>query len=178
MSKKSKKAGILTGTVVAITVLVCTGIFLGIINKPIVATHKDYLFIEETYLLKTGETNETVNVTCIPYITNIWNEESGDIKVIAYVVKTSNNIADFRRTVEFGKIKGDVTTELEIPIVITGDNFRVDLLVFEDEKMVLKGSFTIRAKQVFKYDTDGYLLSQTWQLDNSKCEFYRVSHDS
>ena len=182
MSKKAKKAGILSGAAISITVLVCAGILLGSMNEPIVATSEkpeEHLFIEETYLLKTGETNETVNVTCIPYMTNIWDEESGDIKVIAYVVKTSNKIADFKNTVEFEKIAGDTTAELKIPIILTSDNFKVDLLIFEDEKLGLKGSFTVRAKQTFKYDGEGLIVpySSSWTIANSDCIFEAVQHD-
>lgn len=180
MSKKAKKAGILSGAALSITVLVCAGVFLGIMNEPIVATSEkpeEHLFIEETYLLRTGETNETVNVTCTPYMTNIWDEESGDIKIIAYVVKTSNKIAEYKSTVEIGKIAGDTTAEIEIPIVLTADNFKVDLLIFEDEKLVLKGSFTVKAVQTFKYGMDGDILDSSWDLENTRCVVESVQHD-
>ena len=179
ISKKAKKAGILSGAVLSILVLVCTGVFLGIMNEPIEAVSEkpeDHLFIEDTYLLKTDETNKTVSVTCTPYMTNIWEEDSGDIKVIAYVVKTSNKIADFKNTVEFGKISGDTTAELEIPIVLTADNFKVDLLIFEDEKLVLKGTFTIKAEQKFRYDPEGLVNDSYWELDNSECVISLVQH--
>ena len=180
MSKKAKKAGILSGAVMSITILVCAGVLLGSINEPIVAAAEkpeEHLFIEETYLLRTGETNKTVNVTCTPYMTNIWDEESGDIKVIAYVVKTSNKIAEYKSTVEIGKIVGDTTAEIEIPIVLTADNFKVDLLIFEDEKLVLKGSFTVKAVQTFKYNFSGVVIGSDWDLENSKCIVTSVQHD-
>lgn len=180
MSKKIKKAGIISGTALSITVLVCAGVFLATMNEPIIAQPEkpeEHLFIEETYLLKTGETNETVNVRCTPYMTNIWDEESGDIKVIAYVVKTSNKIAEYKNTVEIGKIAGDTTAEIEIPIILTSDNFKVDLLIFEDEKLVLKGSFTIKAVQKLKYIESGGADRFLWDLENSPCVVTSVQHD-
>ncbi len=181
LSGKAKKAGVLLG-IMTITVLICSGVFLASMNKPVIAQPEkpeEHLFIEETYLLKTGETNETVNVTCTPYMTNIWDEDSGDIKVIAYVVKTSNKVAEYKNTVEIGKIAGDTTAEIEIPIVLTSDNFKVDLLIFEDEKLVLKGSFTVKAQQTFKYDEKGLVTlgSGSWHLDNSDCVVKYVQHD-
>jgi len=178
MNKKTKKAGVIIGTLSVIAIVVF-GAFLAVMNKPIAAEPQlpeDHLFIEETYLLKTGETNKTVNVTCTPYLTNIWEKESGEIKIIAYVVKTSNNIADYKNTVEMGKIPADSTAELEVPIVLSANTYRVDMLIFEDGKLVLKGSLTIKAQQRFRYDEKGNLTGQDWDLENSVCSFAKVTH--
>jgi hypothetical protein len=179
MSKKAKKAGVLSGVAVSISVLICVGVFLGSMDEPVTAKPvkaDEHLFVEETYLLKTGETNETVNVTCTPYITNTWDEDSGDIKIIAYIVKTNNNIADYKNTVEIGKINADTTAEIEIPVILSENTYRVDMLIFENEKLVLKGSLTIIATQHFIYDMEGNILSQNWSLKNSACDFEQISH--
>lgn len=177
-NKNVKKAGALVA-IIAIVLTGTLGITLLDWSEPVSANPQlpeEHLFVEATYLLKTGETNTTVNVTCTPYMTNIWDEESGEIKIIAYVVKTSNNIADYKNTVEIGKIKGDATAELEIPIVLSSDRFRVDMLIFEDGKLVLKGSTTITAEQKFRYDPEGIVISQYWDLQNSDCDFVKVTH--
>ena len=179
MNKKTKKAGVIIGTLSAIAIVVF-GAFLAVMNKPIAAEPQlpeDHLFIEETYLLKTGETNKTVNVTCTPYLTNIWKKESGEIKIIAYVVKTSNNVADYKNTAEMGKISADSTAELKVPIVLSANTYRVDMLIFEDGKLVLKGSLTITAQQIFEYDAEGRSTLKGWDLENSACGFTTVTHD-
>jgi hypothetical protein len=177
MNKKTKKAGVIIGTL-SIIAIVVLGAFLAVMNKPIVAEQlpEDHLFIEKTYLLKTGETNKTVNVTCTPYLTNIWKKESGEMKIIAYVVKTSNNIADYKNTVEIGKIPTDSTAELEVPIVLSANTYRVDMLIFEDGKLVLEGSLTIKAQQTFEYDAKGNITAYVWALENSVCSFVPVEH--
>ena len=177
--KNAKKAGVLVA-IISFVLLGTLGVSMLDWSEPVSAKPElpeDHLFIEETYLLKTGETNTTVNVTCTPYLTNIWDEESGEIKIIAYVVKTSNNIADFKNTVEIGEIPADSTSELEIPIILSADTFRVDMLIFENGKLVLKGSFTITAEQKVEYDEEGFIASQSWKLKNSKCDFVRVEYD-
>jgi len=178
-NKKAKKAGALALIIILGSIGTLGVMFLDLSEQ--VSAKKelpeDHLFVEDTYLLKTGETNETVNVTCTPYMTNIWDEDSGNIKVIAYVVKTSNKIADFKNTVEIGKIKADTTAELEIPIILSADTFRVDMLVFENDKMVLKGSFSITAEQKFYYSKEGDITRQEWELQNSKCDFIQIAYD-
>ena len=190
LKPKTKKAGIFAGSLFVIMIAVfsvfATGIFEPSSAEP--QLPEEHLFVEEIYLLKTEETNETVSVTCTPYLTNIWDEESGDIKIIAYVVKKSNNIADCKNTVEIGKISADSTAELEVPIVLSGDTYKIDMLIFEDGKLVLKGSLTIKAvvelKTMYKYDGNGTVIDEYLEGDwTLSCDyagpssFHQVSHD-
>ena len=178
MSKKTKKAGVLAG--IRVIIIVILGIFLpGLFQQSEAVTvyPEDHLFVESTYLLKTSETNETVNVTCTPYLTNIWEKESGNIKIIVYVVQTSNNVADYKNTLEYGKILADSTAELEIPIVLSENSYKIDMLIFENGKLVLKGSLTLRAYQNFIYDESGVLTDQYWTLENTYNGFEKVSHE-
>jgi hypothetical protein len=50
------------------------------------------------------------------------------------------------------------------------------MLIFEDGKLVLEGSFTIKAQQTFKYDAGGNITVQSWTLENSACSFVPVEH--
>jgi len=188
LKPRTKKAGIFAVSLFVIMIAVfgvfATGIFEPSSAEPLPDEH---LFVEEIYLLKTEETNDTVSVTCTPYLTNIWDEESGDIKIIAYVIKKSNNIADCKNTVEIGKISADSTAELEIPIVLSDDSYNVDMLIFEDGKLVLKGSLTIKAvvelKTMFKYGNEGEVIDEyieeLWTLtcDGDASDFHQVSHN-
>ncbi len=179
ISKKTKKAGIFAATLTTIAI-VLLAVVISIMIKPIAAEPQypvDHLFVEDTYLLKTGETNTSVNITCTPYITNIWDKESGDIKIIVYVVKTSNNIADYKNTVEIGKIAANSTAELEVPIILSENSYRVDMLIFENEKLVLKGSVSIKAHQVIINDIYGKISEQYWELENTHSDFQKVIHD-
>jgi len=187
LKPKTKKAGIFAVSLFVIMIAVlsvfATGIFEPSSAEP--QLPEEHLFVEEIYLLKTEETNETVSVTCTPYLTNIWDEESGDIEIIAYVVKESNNVADCKNTVEIGKIAADSTAELEVPVVLSGDTYRVDMLIFEDGKLVLKGSLTLKAtSRIITTHSGGNDVNKSvpyvsWDIE---CEgtadnFYRVNHD-
>lgn len=71
-------------------------IFLpGLLETPIagISFPDEHLLVDKTYLLKTDETNDAVNVTCNLCLTNIWEKESGEIKAVAYVIETENNFA-------------------------------------------------------------------------------------
>jgi hypothetical protein len=176
MSKKTKKAGMFVATL-SIIIIVFLGIFASGMLEPSTAQPdfpKEHLFVDATYLLKTDETNDTVNVTCIPYLTNIWEKASGEIKVTAYVIETSNNLAVFKSTVEIGEIPADSTAEIEIPVVLSNNSYKVDILIFENGKLVLKGKITISAYPVYVWDDVDHAPGQIWLLSNSIGEFKQV----
>ena len=116
-------------------------------------THSSkHLFVDALYLLKTGETNYSVNVTATLYITNTWNDtESGNIKIIVYVVDKNRGIATNKSNIIVGNIQEDATKEVEIPITLVNSTSRVDFLIFENEKLVSKGSTTVSITPVQVY---------------------------
>lgn len=176
ISSKTKKAGVLIG--VMLIAIVILGIFLPALLKPSVAESTypaEHLFVEATYLLKTEETNDSVNVTCDLYMTNIWDKESGKIKAIAYVIETKNNFAIFETEVEIGLINADSTSKIGIPVVLSNSSYKVDVLIFENEKLVLKGALTISARPMYSWEylrTNG--INQQWDLDSSIAHFEKV----
>lgn len=176
LSSKTKKAGVLIGIMSIAIVIV--GIFLPALLKPSAAETiypNEHLFVDATYLLKTEETNDTVNITCDLYMTNIWDKKSGKIKAIAYVIETKNNFAVFETEVEVGLINADSTSKIGIPVVLSNSSYKVDVLIFENEKLVLKGVLTIRARPIYSWE---YLrangISQQWELDSSMPDFEKV----
>ena len=176
VSKKTKKAGMVCGTVTVIIVIVLGALASGIFEpgeaKPYFP--KEHLFVDAIYLLKTGETNDTVNITCNLYLTNIWEKESGTIKVTAYVIETSKNLAVFKNTVEIGTIGANSTAEIEIPIELSNNSYKVDILIFEDDLLVIKGDLSIRAYPIYYYDAVTHGQSQQWELASSINEFKNV----
>ena len=177
LSKKTKKAGALTGILVIIIVML--GIFLPGLLEPTVAVTAfpvEHLFVDTTYLLKTDETNDTVNVTCDLYLTNIWEKESGEIKAIAYIIEIKNNFAIFKTDVEIGLINADSTAEIEIPVVLSNNSYKVDVLLFEDGKLVIKGELTISAHPIYSWEDieRGKVEEQEWYVYNSATDFYQI----
>ena len=170
ISKKIKKASIFLVTI-AVALIAVFGAFTILLEKPVEAEPQlpeKHLFVEEIYLLKTEETNTTINITCTPYLTNIWDQKSGEIKIVAYVVKESNKVADCKNSVLVGKINADSTKEIEIPLILSDDSYQVDILIFEDEKLVLKGSLRIKTKvnlrTTYTYDDEGDVIDEKVEL--------------
>lgn len=160
MDKGVKRAGIILGGAVAISIIIIAIFSLSVARERFPA---DHLIVEGTYLLKTGETNTSVNVTCIPYLTNIWKKESGEIKVVVYVIETANNIADYRNIVEVGKIGAETTKEIEIPLKVSEDTYRVEMLIFENEKLVLKGRVSLSVYPIYRYINNEKILD-AWSV--------------
>ena len=175
VSKKTKKAGALTATV-TVLIIVFAGLFtLGIFGSEAEPVFPDeHLFVDATYLLKTSETNDSVNVTCTLYLTNIWEKESGDIKAIAYVIETTDNLAVYKNTVTIGTIAADSTAEIEIPIVLSNNSYKVEILLFENEKLVIKGAITISAYPLYLWDEVTHGMEQQWQITNEGYDFKNI----
>jgi len=176
LNKKTKKAGIYIVTIATILIILfgifATGVMKQTTAKPDLP--KEHLFVDATYLLKTDETNETVNVTCTPYITNIWEKESGEITAIAYVIESSTNLAVYKNTIEIGTIAADSTAEIELPVVLSNNSYKVDILIFENGKLVLKGQITINAYPIFIWDDFNHEMVQQWSLSNTMGEFRQI----
>ena len=169
MNLKNKKAGVFFAAL-SIVLIILVGLYSTGILQPIMAKQNfvhDHLSVDTTYLLKTSESNDSVNVTCIPYITNIWEKESGIIKIIVYVIETKNNLAVYKNTVEIGTIPADSTAEIEIPIILSNNSYKVDILIFEDEKLVIKGILNITARSILYWDDIQKYYKQEWDVTNS-----------
>jgi len=176
ISKKTKKAGMFV-TTLSIIIIVLFGAFATEILKTSTAQPtfpNEHLFVDATYLLKTDETNDTVNVTCTLYLTNVWEKESGEIKVIAYVIETSDNLAIYKNTVEVGIILANSTAEIEVPIVLSNNSYKVEILIFENGKLVLKGKLTISAYPVYLWDEITHSSRQVWNLKNTMYDFEQI----
>jgi len=176
LNNKTKKAGLYISSIATIIIIVIGIYTTGLLHQgaaqPDLPT--EHLFVDATYLLKTDETNETVNVTCTPYLTNIWEEESGEITAIAYVIESNTNLAVYKNTINIGTITGDSTAEIEIPIVLSNNSYKVDILIFENGKLVLKGQITINAYPIYLWDDINHQMIQQWGLSNAIGEFRSI----
>jgi len=177
ISSKTKKAGVIVGAIAILIVLL--SVFLpGLLRSSVAETifPEEHLFVDATYILKTDQTNDTVNVTCDLYLTNIWKKESGEIKAIAYVIETKNNFAVYKNDVEIGKITKDSTAEINVPLVLSNSSYKVEILLFENEKLVLTGELTISAHPRYLWEDieHGKVKAQVWDLYNSDAQFVNI----
>ena len=88
-------------------------------------------------------------------MTNIWEKESGEIKATAYVSEQNTNFATFKSTVEFGVIDANSTKELNIPVKFGDNSYKVEILLFENSKLVKKATLSINIYQNYYYDYGG-----------------------
>ena len=177
ITKKAKKAGALAG--ILVTLFAIMGIFLPEMFEPTLAVTTlpdEHLFVDETILLKTDETNDTVNVTCILHLTNIWEIESETLKAIAYVIETENNFAISETEVDIGIISADSTTKVDIPVILSNNSYKIKVLLFEKGKLVIKGELSIRAYPIYSWEEieHGEVAHQEWYVHNSRTDFYQV----
>ena len=176
MKMKTKKAGALIATLLTLVIILASLYSTGMFQPSMAKQYfpNEHLFVDTTYLLKTGETNDTVNVTCTPYITNIWDKESGEIKIIVYVIETKDNLAVYKNTVEIGTIATNSTAEIEIPVVLSNNSYKVDVLIFENGKLVIKGTLTISAQPIYTWDDINHYQKLEWQVSNSLSDFVQI----
>lgn len=177
LTKKTKKAGALTGILTVVIAMFC--VFLPGLLEPTMALPAfpdEHLFVDETVLLKTDETNDTVNVTCILYITNIWEKISDELKVIAYVIETENNFAISETEVEIGLVEADATAKVDIPVVLSNNSYKVKVLLFENGKLVIRGELIISAYPIYSWEDieRGKVEHQEWHVTNSATDFYQI----
>lgn len=90
--------------------------------------------------------------TALSIMIFLTNDEDGDIdsvSVRAFAVETDSNLAMDEDRVVMGKIGGQTTSEGRLNITVpNNESYRVEILVFEESKLTLKGSGTIDLKGV------------------------------
>lgn len=161
MNKNVKKAGALLAITVILLVSIIGAVSSGLFDEPIEIPEPkpqyptDHLSIDASFLLKTGETNDSVNVSCDLFMTNIWEKESGEIKATAYVSEQNTNFATFKSSVEFGVIDANSTKELNIPVKFEDNSYKVEILLFESNKLVKKATLSITIYQNYYYGKGG-----------------------
>ena len=189
MSRKTKKAGALAAialiSIIILAALLSSGLLkpTSVGSQPVDDTPDypaDHLSIDASFLLKTGETNESVNISCDLFITNIWEKQSGEIKATAYVTAQNNNLAVYKSAVEFGVIEANSTKELNIPVKFEDNSYKVEILLFESNKLTKKVTLSITTYQNYYYDFDGERVINVgrtlehiqkdgqWSIDNTE----------
>ncbi|MCD6171394.1 MAG: hypothetical protein J7J36_03130 [Thermoplasmata archaeon] len=120
------------------------------------------LSVDAMYLLKEGEEKGWVNASAIIYLTNT-GAKSGEIKIITYLIESRNGIAVDKKEIKVGSIEKDKTEEEEIQIQMENSSYNMDVLVFEDGLLKVKGGTGIN---VF-YD-------KGWNIEMRSPEFYEM----
>jgi hypothetical protein len=78
------------------------------------------------------------------HMTNKGKSEVEDVKLRAFVIERDSNLARDEASLDMDSIPGKTTEEGELFISVpNNDSYRIELLVFEDSKLTLRGSGTI-----------------------------------
>lgn len=116
------------------------------------------LYIDDVYFLLpdyTRGTGEKINLNVNPFITNRGNIDSGDVKIVIFAIDQEKNIAVDKSSESFGTVSNDTTLDSELSLELNDNSsYRIELLIFEREKIVLKGSGTVKLREIGSYGED------------------------
>jgi len=116
------------------------------------------LSVDAMYLLKRNETKEYVNATAIIYLTNL-HAESGEIKIIVYLMERWKGIAVDKKELEIGKLQKDRTEEIQIDVQMKNRSYNLEILVFENDLLKIKGRGEITVNLYNTREGYGYVVS-------------------
>ncbi len=116
------------------------------------------LSVDAMYLLKRNETKEYVNATAIIYLTNL-HAESGEIKIIVYLMERWKGIAVDKKELEIGKLQKDRTEEIQIDVQMKNRSYNLEILVFENNLLKIKGRGEITVNLYNTREGYGYVVS-------------------
>jgi hypothetical protein len=107
------------------------------------------LQVDAAYLLTAEDENAEDNIIPIVanlYITNAQWNESGDVEIVAYLLRRNPDIGIDKGTLEVGKVRGGTTKEAGVQLVLPDLNtaYDIDFLVFENDLLVLRGEGNIQ----------------------------------
>jgi len=125
------------------------------------------LSVDAMYLLKNDEGKDEINISGIIYLTNI-RAVSGSVKIIAYLTERWNGIALYKKEVEVGRLSKDKTTEIEFEMSIKNGSYSLEILVFEDDLLRIKGGGWIQVYHEMKDE------AYTWRISVQDVMFYEI----
>ncbi len=108
------------------------------------------LIVDEVYFSPTTDLGgKDSDLKILVFLTNEGKGDIDEVKVRAFAVETDSNLARDEDSVTMGNILGKTTSEGELFISVpNNDSYRIELLVFEDGKLTIRGSGTVDLKGV------------------------------
>ena len=107
------------------------------------------LSVEEVYFASEELGGADTDLKIIVFLTNNGRTDIQNVKVRAFVIESDSNLARDEDLAFFGRIGGKTTLEGELHISVpNNDSYRIELLVFEESKLSIRGSGSIDLKGV------------------------------
>ncbi|MGA1819982.1 MAG: hypothetical protein ACMUHU_03125 [Thermoplasmatota archaeon] len=118
------------------------------------------LRVDDVYFKMEGANSQRSQIKIVVFISNIGNEDVGKLHIRAFTVETGSNLAMDDSTTTINDVKQQTTVEGNLLVDIpNNDSYRMELLIFKDDKLEIRGSGTIDLTDVgASYDYRDYPL--------------------
>lgn len=102
------------------------------------------LRVEDVQFIMRGADSERSRIEIAVFISNIGNEDVNKLKIRAFTVETGSNLAMDDSSTTLTDVKQQTTVEGKLMVEIpNNDSYRMEMLIFKDDRLVIRGSGTI-----------------------------------
>jgi len=130
--------------VIAASVLLVSTVVLGYYVFKEDKTKDSDLKVEDVYFLMEGSNTERSQIEIIVFISNIGDKDVSKLEIRAFTVETGSNLAMDDSSATINDVIQQTTVEGNLIVdVPNNDTYRMELLIFKDEKLEIRGSGTI-----------------------------------
>jgi hypothetical protein len=106
------------------------------------------LVVEDVYFVMTPGTDSSSSskdVTMSAFITNTGKEDAANVEVRTFAIDSDTNLGVDSNQVSLGLLPKETTGEAMLKLTVPeGNSYRIELLVFESGKIVVRGSGTVK----------------------------------
>jgi len=137
-----------TRTDILLSVLLLVALIVTIVLAVLILDEEDekdtHIEVEEVYFVVEAQSGARTRIKIILFVSNTGEDDISSLSVRAFPVETDSNLAQGDASVEVRDVKGKTTAEGNLTIEVPNrDYYRVEILVFRDGKLDLRGSGTI-----------------------------------
>ncbi len=102
------------------------------------------VFFMQSYVTRSRAVNEWMDIVTTVYMTNDGLADAENVKIVAFPIDKDKNLALGKVDTSIGKIPTQETSEIEFVITVpSGSRHNVNLLVFERNRLILRGSGSV-----------------------------------
>jgi hypothetical protein len=149
--KKNRVLYMIAGLVIGIFILTAGTMAMMVseeldLGKPPKRIEEPHLYVEDVFFMNNDvrADDEVTDLSTTVYITNDGLADANDVKIIAYPLDTKKNLAHDDTETTIGHIPKQKTSTAEFIISVpAGAKHEVELLIFEDGRLILRGSGSV-----------------------------------
>ncbi|MBN1389136.1 MAG: hypothetical protein JXA22_00680 [Candidatus Thermoplasmatota archaeon] len=132
----------------AVLLLVIT-IVLGYFVFKVEEKKESDLIVEDVQFIMRGADSERSRIEIAVFISNVGNKDVGNLKIRAFTVETGSNLAMDDSSTTLTDVRQQTTVEGDLMVDIpNNDSYRMELLIFREDRLVIRGSGTIDLENV------------------------------